>query len=120
MTTNKLNQWEIGDRLNAHKNKYGETYSEALNETGMAYSTLQDYKWIANKIQARHRYHNLCWTVHFIASQLKDKQKCLALLKKASKETDLHKQTNGKQGQKWTVSLMLLQMRRVANNIRPP
>ena len=51
--------WWIGDWLNYGESKYGETYAQAMDETGFDYGTLADDKWIANQYQISERSENL-------------------------------------------------------------
>lgn len=49
----------IGDWLNYGESKWGQMYSQAMEETGYSYDTLKQDKWIAGKIDLCDRSHNL-------------------------------------------------------------
>src|SRR3990167_5467641 len=78
-------QWWIGDWLKFGERKYGETYTQAIEETGLDYDTLATYKRIAEVFEFTPRGVNLSWSAHReIASAPKEKQ--IELLEKADKE----------------------------------
>lgn len=56
--------WWIGDWLNYGERKYGEKYSQALDETGFDYQTLADSKWISSKVKVSCRQENLTFEHH--------------------------------------------------------
>lgn len=49
----------IGDWLNYGESHYGETYTQAIDETGYDYQTLANDKWISNKIPLSVRTESL-------------------------------------------------------------
>src|SRR3990167_9363544 len=78
-------QWWIGDWLRFGERKYGETYSQAIEETGLDYDTLTSYKWVSGAFEFCPRGQNLSWSAHReIASVPESKRE--ALLKRADKE----------------------------------
>ena len=78
-------QWWIGDWLRFGERKYGETYSQAIEETGLDYDTLTSYKWVSGAFEFCPRGQNLSWSAHReIASAPEDKR--AGLLEKADKE----------------------------------
>lgn len=78
-------QWWIGDWLNFGEKKYGETYTQAIEETGLDYDTLTSYKWVAGAFESCPRGQNLSWSAHReIASAPEDKR--VELLEKANEE----------------------------------
>ncbi len=77
----------IGDWLNFGENKpeWGEMYTQAIDETGLDYQTIADYKWVTKEIPFSWRQENLSFTTHHeIASAPKELQE--TLLQKASNE----------------------------------
>jgi hypothetical protein len=64
-------QWVIGDWLNYGETVYGETYAKALEywpEYG--YQSLNQYKWVASKVQFILRNINLSWSHHYAVARL--------------------------------------------------
>ena len=57
-------QWIIGDWLNYGERKYGEMYSQAMDETDYEYGTLANDKYVAGKVQFSHRCEDLSWVHH--------------------------------------------------------
>ena len=51
----------IGDWINYGQNRWGEKYEEALARTGLTYSTLSEYSYVARKVQFCARAQN--WTL---------------------------------------------------------
>lgn len=62
--------WWIGDWLNFGQKAYGVTYEEAIQQTGFAYQTLADDKWIASRVGFSLRKENLTWGHHRIVASL--------------------------------------------------
>src|SRR3990167_9205219 len=78
-------QWWIGDWLRFGERKYGETYSQAIEETGLDYDTLATYKRVAENMDFTRRRVNLSWSAHQeICSAPENKRD--GLLDKADKE----------------------------------
>lgn len=55
----KAVQWWIGDALNYGESAYGETYSQAMEETRIEYGTLANYKYVASRVEFSRRRENL-------------------------------------------------------------
>jgi hypothetical protein len=47
--------WAWGDWLHYGAKQYGEVYAQAIHKTGLSYSTLQNYKWVAHKTPRQFR-----------------------------------------------------------------
>ena len=56
--------WWIGDWLNYGEWAWGEAYAQAVEITGMSVDRLNNYKWIANKIDVQQRRDDLSWSHH--------------------------------------------------------
>ena len=56
--------WWIGDWLNYGEWAWGEAYAQAVEITGMSVDRLNNYKWIANKIDVAQRREDLSWSHH--------------------------------------------------------
>ena len=56
--------WWIGDWLNYGEWAWGEAYAQAVEITGMSVDRLNNYKWIANKIDVEQRRDDLSWSHH--------------------------------------------------------
>lgn len=80
----RANKWWIGDWLNFGERKYGETFSQALDETDFEYHTLQNYKYVANRIEMSRRRDNLSFSHHSEVASLepKEQEKWLAMAEK--------------------------------------
>lgn len=63
-------QWWLGDALLFGERKYGEMYSQALEETDYAYGTLRNAAWVAGKIELSRRHDNLPYAHHVAVAPL--------------------------------------------------
>jgi len=61
----------IGDWINYGEGRYGKKYDESLARTGLAYTTLAHYSYVARKIQFCLRKQNLDYSVHATVAKLK-------------------------------------------------
>ena len=61
-------QWWIGDALNFGEQRYGEMYTQAIDETGLGYDAIRQMKWVASQYEMCTRVHNLSWTHHRAAA----------------------------------------------------
>ena len=78
-------QWWIGDWLNFGERKYGEMYTQAIEETGLDYSTLTTYKSVSGVFESCPRGQNLSWSAHReLASAPEGKR--VELLERANEE----------------------------------
>src|SRR3990167_10086589 len=78
-------QWWIGDWLNFGEKKYGEMYTQAIEETGLDYDTLAQYKRISKVFEFTPRGVNLSWSAHR-ELELAPEEKRVELLERANKE----------------------------------
>lgn len=62
--------WWVGDWLRFGERKYGETYTQAVDDTGYSVDTLKQAKWVAGAIEPCDRSHNLSWSHHMVAAGL--------------------------------------------------
>lgn len=53
---------------------YGETYSQVIEETGLDYQTLRNYKYVASRIELSLRKDNLHWHHHLVVAPLEPDQ----------------------------------------------
>jgi len=56
--------WWIGDWLNFGEARYGERYAQAIEDTGFAYATLRDDKWVSSRFGVSRRRDILSWSHH--------------------------------------------------------
>jgi len=87
-TLQKVNgaiQWWIGDWLNYGERKWGEMYAQAIEETGLDYSTLSNYKAVSEKVQFPVRKGNLSWSAHKEVAYI-PQEKQIEILGKAENE----------------------------------
>lgn len=78
----------IGDVLNFGNKKWGTKYSEALNRTGRALSTLKGYAEASAKIPVENRIASLTFSVHREVLRLPDTDKMLTVLKEIGTQAD--------------------------------
>lgn len=76
---NKCVLWWLGDWLNFGEHKYGEKYSQALDETDYSYSGLSNAAWVANKIETSRRRENLSWSHHAEVAGLSEEKQDIFL-----------------------------------------
>lgn len=62
----------IGDWINYGEGRYGEKYEEALGRTGLTYSTLSGYAYVARRVQFCCRQQNLGFEHHAVVAKLKN------------------------------------------------
>ncbi|MBV9688974.1 MAG: hypothetical protein JO202_04600 [Ktedonobacteraceae bacterium] len=75
-------QFWIGDWLNYGERAWGKKYEEALQQTGLDYQTLRDYKWVASHVPLSVRKDTLSFHHHKQVASL-DTQQQEHLLTKA-------------------------------------
>ena len=56
--------WWIGDLLEYGDNHYGDTYTQAIEVTGLTYSTLANAKWVAKQVPPERRRPELSFSHH--------------------------------------------------------
>lgn len=64
--------WVLGDLLNYGEHRFGEMYTQAMEETPYQYQTLVNAKSICGKIQFYRRRENLSFTMHAEVANLPD------------------------------------------------
>lgn len=57
-------RWWIGEWVNYGERRYGEKYSQALNDTGLDEGTLRNAAWLARKFEPGRRRASLSWSHH--------------------------------------------------------
>lgn len=57
-------QWWIGDWLNYGEQRWGEMYTQALNETDYAERTLHNLKYVTSKVDSSRRREDLSFSHH--------------------------------------------------------
>lgn len=68
----RAHQWWLGDWLNEGEKVYGETYTQAIDETGYEYQTLANMAWVASQFGVSRRRENVPWSLHADAAGLED------------------------------------------------
>lgn len=79
-------QWWLGDALNFGERKYGEKYSQALDETEYEYGTLRNICYVSNQIEMSLRSDNLTWHHHKEVAVLSDKNEQAKFLEIAERD----------------------------------
>jgi len=87
----------IGDVLNFGYVKWGEKYTQALNQTGRAMSTLKNYSWVARRVAREKRMASLSFTHYKAVAGLLEETKVVDLLTKIGKEAEEGHQTSVKE-----------------------
>lgn len=77
--------WWIGDWLRFGERKYGETYTQAIEATGLGYQAAANAKWVAEKYEPSTRVESLSWTHHREAASLPDVERT-EVLERAARE----------------------------------
>lgn len=54
----------IGDLLNYVESRWGETYAQLMDETGLAYQTLANDKWVTSRVDTSRRRESLRFSHH--------------------------------------------------------
>ena len=62
----------IGDWINYGEQRWGNKYEEALERTGLAYTTLAHYAYVSRRVQFCFRKQNLDYTIHATVAKIKD------------------------------------------------
>lgn len=75
----KGRMWWIGDWLNYGEKKYGEMYTQAMEETGAAYDSLAAAKWVCSEIEFCRRRQNLTFSHHKEVAGLSEEEQELWL-----------------------------------------
>jgi hypothetical protein len=57
-------RWWVGDWLNYGEAEYGETYTDALAQTGLDYESLRQCKWVSECVETVRRRTVLSWSHH--------------------------------------------------------
>ena len=74
-TVHRLSAWTISDLYNFGEKKWGETYAQAMDDTGLSYGYLSVITSVAKKIPRKRRNPNLSFSHHTaVASLPPDKQ----------------------------------------------
>jgi hypothetical protein len=60
----RAGRWWIADWLNYGEQRYGERYSQALEDTGLAYQTLQNIAYVGRRWEGYRRRETLPWSLH--------------------------------------------------------
>lgn len=61
-------QFSIGDALVYGEKHYGETYSQAMDATGLTYQTLANLMWVAKHVPQSNRVVGVSWTHHRVVA----------------------------------------------------
>src|SRR5262245_25847386 len=64
-----LHFW-IGDWLNLGERRWGEKYTEAIEQTGFEYGTVRNAKYVAGRIEVSRRRDSLSWSHHYEVAAL--------------------------------------------------
>lgn len=62
-------RWWVGDWLNYGEKKYGQTYSQGMEATGLSYDSVSNCAWMARKFPITRRREHLSWSHHEVVSK---------------------------------------------------
>lgn len=62
--------WWLGDWILFGEQSYGETYSEAIDLTGLEHDTLKNIVYVARNVLERSRRNDLTWSHHQVVAPL--------------------------------------------------
>ena len=68
----KASLWWLGDWIRFGERKYGETYAQAVEMSGLEVGTLTNAVWVAEKIEISRRRENLSWSHHYEVASIED------------------------------------------------
>jgi hypothetical protein len=57
-------EWALGDALQFAERRYGDTYAQWVEETGLSENTLATYRWVADRIEPLRRRKDVGWSHH--------------------------------------------------------
>lgn len=63
-------RWWIGDWLNYGERSYGQAYAQEIDATGLDYGSLNQCRWVADRIEFVRRRRNLSWSHHYEVAKL--------------------------------------------------
>jgi len=69
-TVHRLSAWVISDLYNFGEKKWGETYAQAMDDTGLSYGYLSVIRSVAKKIPRKRRNPNLSFSHHTAVAKL--------------------------------------------------
>jgi len=84
-------QFWIGDWLNFGEKTWGKRYEEAIQQTGLEYQTLRDYKWVASSMPLSLRNDKLSFYHHRELASLEPEQQTYLLNKAVAESWSLIK-----------------------------
>lgn len=70
---NRLSAWAIGDLLHYAETRYGETYSQLMDETGLSYGRLANLKYLSGAVPISRRREGLSLSHHQAVAFLADR-----------------------------------------------
>lgn len=74
-----FSKWALGDWLNAGEARYGEKYSQAINDLGKDYGSLANIAWVCRMYPIAERRKGLSWSIHRMAAALGEEDRGPAL-----------------------------------------
>lgn len=57
-------EWALGDAMNFAEHRYGDTYAQWADETGLSENTLATIKWVAGAVESSRRREDVGWSHH--------------------------------------------------------
>ena len=76
----------VGDWINYGDGRYGEKYTEALRLTGLSLATLQEYAYVARRVETSVRTEVLDFSHHKVIAKIKDSESQKKWLETAATE----------------------------------
>lgn len=78
--------WWVGDWLNAGEQRWGETYTQAVEQTGLSVKTLSNAQWVANSIPPAERRRDLTFSHHSETAQMSSEDRASWLDRAATEQ----------------------------------
>lgn len=85
-TASLSSQWWVGDLLNVGEERWQDQYQQIVNDLGVEYKTLQNWKWVAKSVTPEVRREELTWQHHLFVARLTPKEQATWLDRAVSKK----------------------------------
>lgn len=85
-TASLSSQWWVGDLLNIGEERWQDQYQQIVNDLGVEYKTLQNWKWVAKAVAQDVRREELTWQHHLHVAKLTPKEQVVWLDRAVTKK----------------------------------
>lgn len=70
----RAHQWWIGDWVRHGERQWGDKYTEAIEKTGLEYDSLNNYRWVSERVESVRRLTTLSWSHHQAVASLEGEE----------------------------------------------